>query len=75
MSPNACKVSEKKILQKAMQGFKKKKKNTNLSCILIFDLTLLIHKHPKLAVFSLIIIAVLQPQAKQCKEINFANIV
>lgn len=74
MSPNACKVSEKKILQKAMQGFKKKK-NTNLSCILIFGLTLLIHKHPKLAVFSLIIIAVLQPQAKQCKEINFANIV
>lgn len=76
MSSNACKVSEKKILQKAMQGFfKKNKRNTNLSCILIFGLTILIHKHPQLAVFSLIITVVLQPQAKQCKELNFANIV
>lgn len=63
MSPNACKVSEKKILQRAMQGLKKKK-NTNLSCILIIDLIILIHKHPQLAVFSLIIIIVLQPPAK-----------
>lgn len=68
-----AKFLRKRSYKKPCKGLKKK--NTNLSCILIFDLTLLIHEHPKLAVFSLIIIAVLQPQAKQCKEINFANIV
>lgn len=33
------------------------------------------HKHSQLAVFSLIIIIVLQAQAKQCMELDFANLV
>lgn len=79
-SPHSChpmhaKFLRKRSYKKPCKGLKKKKRNTNLSCILIFGLTILIHKHPQLAVFSLIITVVLQPQAKQCKELNFANIV
>lgn len=53
MTSNACKVSEKKTLQKAMQGFQK-----DPSCILITDLTIQIPKHYLLAVFSLVVIII-----------------